>query len=152
MAVSISASDTAELVDFLTKLPDTTERAFEERIGKKISQSGPGIKEQLQYILNHENDPEIRFRAFFGLTFYLRRQNNFSEFKRTVDQYLDEFTHFKLHLHILALLHKSMGDENSLKQAIEYSRQSIEALLHQRKNLRPKRQFFRRQKIHHEGH
>lgn len=44
MTESISAGDIADLVDFLKKLPDTTERAFEERIGKKSRRADQASK------------------------------------------------------------------------------------------------------------
>jgi tetratricopeptide (TPR) repeat protein len=126
--ITANQSTVQEWIDFLKKLPDTHLREFEVQIGKKVSASDQSIKEILLYILENEHNMEVRFRAFFGLTFYLRRQQNFSELKKVVDQYIHEFHQIPLHYHVLALMYKSLEDKQYLKPAMYYSRQAIQFL------------------------
>lgn len=114
-----------ELKAYLRGMPPVEERAFEEAITRMLTESSVTIIEELDIILNSESDIDLRFRAFFGLTFYHRRLSNYSEFKRLVDTYIVDFQDISLHYHVLALLHKADGDREGILRSIQYGRLAV---------------------------
>lgn len=113
----------------LMEMGSTEERAFEDCISSMITQRTPSVIEDLyQILVDNEVSLDVRFRAFFGITLHHRRQNNHTEFKQLVEQYIDEFKGFKLHYHVLSLMHKSFNDRDGILKSIDYSRKAIEEL------------------------
>ncbi|SHG04538.1 hypothetical protein [Ornithinibacillus halophilus] len=93
-----------------------------------LSQSDEGIVDTLMEILENGENLELRFRAFFGVTLYHRRQNNHSAFKRIVDKYVGEFQNFSLHYHVLSLMYKQFGDREGIMKSIKYGRLAVDKL------------------------
>lgn len=123
--VVVGTSSIADLKKFLLELASTEERSFEDAVVEKLTKSDDSLVDDLLYILRNETDLELRFRAFFGVASYHRRKNNHSEFKKVVNEYIDEFRNFSLHYHILSLMHKQFGDRDGILKSIEYGKLAV---------------------------
>ncbi len=117
-----------DLIERIMSLPDTSLREFEEGMTDIITKYPDNIEANLTYILENEKEKELRFRAFFGLSIYQRRQKNHTEFKQLVEKYIMEFQEFDLHYHILSLMHKSFGDQEGIRKSIYYGKKAVEKL------------------------
>lgn len=121
----ILVDDQLALKEKLLSFGSTDERAFEDAIAKMMTQESASVIEDLHQILQTDENLDLRFRAFFGITLHHRRQNDHSKFKAVVDQYIEQFRGISLHLHVLSLMHKAYGDRDGILKSIEYSSQAI---------------------------
>jgi tetratricopeptide (TPR) repeat protein len=114
-----------DLIEFLKKLPDETERIFEIYIVHVISET-PEIEHELLKILeSNQTSSKVSYNAFYCLCTYYRRRKDTSKYGELLELYKYLFSQNPTFNYLKSMFLMQRGKESDINEAIILSRKAI---------------------------
>lgn len=115
-------------IDFLTELPSTDKRDFEKMILDKIMRKENRLFDHCKTILESSEDETLQFKAYFGITQFHRRNNNFTMYKKLAEKYSSSFKDYPIHDHVKSLMYKTFQDKDGYLKALNFAENAVKYL------------------------
>lgn len=111
------------IIDELKNFPDLKIRLFETAVNKFMNNVSNDALDKLTNILDDSvQEKELRFKAYFCLTFYYRRTLNTLLTRQLIEKYQYEFTDIPMNNMVLSVYFAEFQDTRNLKKALNYSK------------------------------
>ena len=117
-----------KFIEFLSCLPHDGDPEFTKQISNYIVNIRPEEIDDLLTILKYHPDNQYKFGAFYSLMIYYRRMKIQSKSEHIVFEYGSQFRNKPLYLFQMSMIYRYRGEENDFKIALEYAKESIEAI------------------------
>lgn len=116
-----------ELVAFLVALPDDQDPQFTKKITDYIQTVPVEVNESLLTILQHHDQLQVRFAAFYSLVVYYRRYKLNSRLEPLVVEHGAQFSSKPLYKFTMSTIYRTMGGRNDINIALQFAKEAIEA-------------------------
>lgn len=126
MSTNINYND--KIIHFINRLPHDGKPEFTKKISDYVVNINTDEADDFLEILKHHPNLQFRFGAFYSLMVYYRRMKIQSKSEQIVFEYGGQFRDKPLYLFQMSMIYRYKGESNDLKIALEYAKESIEAI------------------------